>query len=910
MEKWFQNKITIILVVVVAIFGGLIFGANQISRAAFNPELNYQGKLTDSTGVAVADATRDMVFKLYAAAGGGIAIWTESWIASALFTDTNITFTKSDATNCGGDDKVAYTNNTNENTLAAGQYLWDTNKKESAVIKSVDTTNNFICVYSTFSTWSNGDTVTNQIYTKSGLFSTMLGTLTSLASIDFGQTLWLGVTVGSDSEMIPRKKLGAAPAAFDADKLDNLDSTQFLRSDVADNADGLITFDALPTGTGVSQGSIYINPVNATAGWTLFGAAVNGTQKFLVDSSGNVTAAGTLSTASTTISGLTSGSVLFAGVSGVIAQNNANFFWDNTNNRLGIGTTQASSTLHVVGTAITTATTTLATLGGKVGIGTIAPSAKLDIVGGILALDNGDWTGNRGIRFRNSADVSAPTGGGIYQGSNDNLYIQMGAAGFINIRDTSGTAQFAFNSNPDFMIKAGGRIRPQDTDSTTSLQIATYSTNTPYVTFDSTNKRVGIGTTQPGTLLTVADSSPIASSSAIQFGTTDPLRMWRSATSAFTISAVTSASTTNLIIGDGGANSKITFGVQDPLYSIDNLLYATYGPSMLGLKEEVAGNAKLLPSLEEGLFAYVIDFNKTKKGSDLWVFKRVTDFGEKMDLLSVLLSAEDGAKVSYKKDPANNRLIIFGDKPLEVSWRLSAPRFDWRNWPTDQGKEYQGIGIVVSSSTENSNYALTSGSASSDASLFSQLKGFLTGTAGGFEDFLAAIGGTIKDGVLSLRQLVVDKLFARTARVGGLEMVDKATGKIWCAQIENGIWSLVQGECVSASSTSSALAPAAAPDGAAAGGAESGVTITGDIISLGTATSTPTATTTTTSTITTTSIATSTTSGVASENATTTAAGVSTTSSTQSPTVNDSQSTSTSAAQPAGADQASSTPSG
>ena len=39
-----------------------------------------------------------------------------------------------------------------------------------------------------------------------------------------------------------------------------------------------------------------------------------------------------------TITSATLGSVLFAGASGVLAQDNTNFFWDDTNNRLGIGT--------------------------------------------------------------------------------------------------------------------------------------------------------------------------------------------------------------------------------------------------------------------------------------------------------------------------------------------------------------------------------------------------------------------------------------------------------------------------------------------------------------------------------------------------------------------------------------------
>src|SRR3989339_861266 len=48
----------------------------------------------------------------------------------------------------------------------------------------------------------------------------------------------------------------------------------------------------------------------------------------------------------------TQGSVLFAGSGGVIAQDNANFFWDDTNNGLGIGTTNAQGyKLNVEGTA-------------------------------------------------------------------------------------------------------------------------------------------------------------------------------------------------------------------------------------------------------------------------------------------------------------------------------------------------------------------------------------------------------------------------------------------------------------------------------------------------------------------------------------------------------------------------------
>ena len=47
-----------------------------------------------------------------------------------------------------------------------------------------------------------------------------------------------------------------------------------------------------------------------------------------------------------TLSNITSGSVLFAGTAGVVSQNNANFFWDNTDPRLGLGLNTPTAKLH------------------------------------------------------------------------------------------------------------------------------------------------------------------------------------------------------------------------------------------------------------------------------------------------------------------------------------------------------------------------------------------------------------------------------------------------------------------------------------------------------------------------------------------------------------------------------------
>ncbi len=166
MQRIIKNLIlTITLVIAIGVFGG----AHEV-YAAFNKEINYQGKLTDSAGVTVSDGNYSIVFSLYTQASGGVAVWTET-------------------------DSVAVTN---------------------------------------------------------GLFSIMLGSTTALTSVDFNQTLYLGVDVAGDGEMSPRKVLGAVPAAFEADNaatLGGVASTSFLRSDQADTATGEITFSGGYTAT-------------------------------------------------------------------------------------------------------------------------------------------------------------------------------------------------------------------------------------------------------------------------------------------------------------------------------------------------------------------------------------------------------------------------------------------------------------------------------------------------------------------------------------------------------------------------------------------------------------------------------------------------------------------------------------
>jgi len=46
-----------------------------------------------------------------------------------------------------------------------------------------------------------------------------------------------------------------------------------------------------------------------------------------------------------------------------------------------------------------------------------------------------------------------------------------------------------------------------------------------------------------------------------------------------------------------------------------------------------------------------------------------------------------------------------------------------------------------------------------------------------------------------VKELIAEKIFAKTVKVEQLEMIDKSTGEIYCAWIEKGEWMRKKGEC-------------------------------------------------------------------------------------------------------------------
>ncbi|MCX6721373.1 MAG: Ig-like domain-containing protein [Candidatus Staskawiczbacteria bacterium] len=90
---------------------------------------------------------------------------------------------------------------------------------------------------------------------------------------------------------------------------------------------------------------------------------------------------------------------------------------------------------------------------------------------------------------------------------------------------------------------------------------------------------------------------------------------------------------------------------------------------------------------------------------------------------------------------------------------------------------------------------------------------------------LTSLGISIKDGVTSIATLATEKFTTKTARMDKIEMVDKATGDIYCTWIENGEWQKAKGECstISISNTTPVAAPVITPETSAAQQAQNAV---------------------------------------------------------------------------------------
>jgi hypothetical protein len=249
----------------------------------------------------------------------------------------------------------------------------------------------------------------------------------------------------------------------------------------------------------------------------------------------------------------TQGSVVFAGASGIYTQNNANFFWDNTNSRLGIGTAAPSYTLDVNGAGRFTGTIYLPTAAGTnyIGAGTgdgalyntynfalkgwwgMALKGYDDVVHGVYDFRTGNLTTDGVVYMKGTGNNYFAGNVGIgTTGPNAPLEIMRSSSLSDGLPSTSGTAQngivtrisaSGYGSVLDIGMQ-GATTGKQWIQATNSGNLAqTYS-----LLLNPNGGNVGIGTTGPSALFDVH-----------------------------------SAANTNFIVYNGGSNHTVLSSVND-----------------------------------------------------------------------------------------------------------------------------------------------------------------------------------------------------------------------------------------------------------------------------------------------------------------------------------------------------------
>lgn len=340
-----------------------------------------------------------------------------------------------------------------------------------------------------------------------------------------------------------------------------------------------------------------------------------------------------------------------------------------------------------------------------------------------------------GIRFSDNSTMTSASGVGGSSGwtaSSTKLYPS--TADYVGVGTTNPTSPLHVVGTTTIagVLQVGGSGSPTEASAAANIYRAKYfdTDNLAYYV-DPANATisglfagsVGIGNTNPGSYkLNVTGT--INSTGLYVDGVQYVSSQWTTASGNvyFTTGNVGIGTSTpayklhvsGKIYADDGTSAadiianKIDAVTVDPVYTIGGIKYATYLPGMTGVKEETTGVVRLsyLPNqsdLSNRTYSYTFDFVNVREGSDLWLFAKTTNLEkEGLGNVAVLLTPNFDGRVWYEKDANNKKISIYGSptsigsrtsQNWEVSYRLTAPRLDYRAWTNYSGGDWEGLNI-------------------------------------------------------------------------------------------------------------------------------------------------------------------------------------------------------------------------
>lgn len=179
--------------------------------------------------------------------------------------------------------------------------------------------NNYTIVFSLYAVETGGAPVYTETQTVgviNGVVSVNIGSITPIpTSVDFNSTYYLGIKVGDDPEMAPRRKIGSVPAAFNSSTVDGrapgvaannvllLDSSGKINIQGGIATAGMLSATGIPVASGTTSlvqlgsaivggaaGGTYVG-INTPGSFTgdFINYQVNGTSMFKIAADGTVT---------------------------------------------------------------------------------------------------------------------------------------------------------------------------------------------------------------------------------------------------------------------------------------------------------------------------------------------------------------------------------------------------------------------------------------------------------------------------------------------------------------------------------------------------------------------------------------------------------------------------------------------